>query len=178
MKWIAYITTLLVLTGCKSTSDINVVKNFDAERYTGVWYEAARLPHRFEENLSSVSAEYSFNDNGTIKVLNRGFNDKTQQWEEIEGVAKFKKAKNLGWLKVSFFKPFYASYKVIHLDEAYTQAIVTGPTYGYLWILVRDPALPQSELDQLVKRVEAFGFDTEPLIIVDQSKNKDSKSGD
>jgi apolipoprotein D and lipocalin family protein len=162
---------LLELAGCTSTSKLKVVSNFDADRYTGVWYEAARYPHRFEKGMSAVSATYSFNENGTIKVLNRGYVDGKQEWEEIEGVAKYKGSKDQGWLKVSFFKPFYASYKILYLDENYTKAIVTGPSYGYLWILVRDPKLPDSELNELIGKIKKLGFDSEKLIIVDQSKN-------
>ena len=161
----------LMMTGCRSTSKLEVVNEFEVDRYLGVWYEAARMPHRFEKNLSSVSATYSFNEDETIKVLNRGFNDKNQEWEEIEGVAKFKADSEQGWLKVSFFKPFYASYKIIHLNSTYTEAIVTGPSYGYLWILVRDPSLAEADVNKLIAKAEAFGFDTEKLIVVDQSKN-------
>lgn len=163
---------LTALTGCKSTSNLSVVDNFEADRYLGVWYEAARYPHRFEKGLSSVSATYSMNDDGTIKVENRGYKDSSKAWEDIEGVAKFRGDDDLGWLKVSFFKPFYASYKIIYLDEHYSKAIVTGPSYGYLWILVREPNLPESELDSLVALAQGFGFDPDKLIIVDQSKNQ------
>jgi apolipoprotein D and lipocalin family protein len=165
------IPAYMLMTGCRSTSKLEVVSNFEIERYLGVWYEAARLPHGFEKNLSSVSATYSFNEDATIKVLNRGFNDKKLEWEEIEGVAKFKSADDQGWLKVSFFKPFYASYKVIYLNEDYTQAIITGPSYGYLWILVREPALPKTEVERLITKAAAFGFETEKLILVDQTRN-------
>jgi apolipoprotein D and lipocalin family protein len=161
----------LLISGCRSTSRLEVVSDFEVDQYLGVWYEAARMPHRFEKDLSSVSAKYSFNEDGTIKVINRGFNDKKLAWEEIEGVAKFKADTDQGWLKVSFFKPFYASYKIIHLDSTYTQAIVTGPSYGYLWILVRDPALPKTDIEALVAKAAAFGFETEKLILVDQTKN-------
>jgi apolipoprotein D and lipocalin family protein len=171
MKILLSALMLLALVGCKSTSNLKVVSDFDAERYVGTWYEVARLPHGFEDGMSSVSATYSWNDDGTVRVLNRGYIDEKEEWKQIEGVAKFKGDKTQGWLKVSFFKPFYASYKIIDLDEAYTRAIVTGPTYGFLWILSRDPVLPQAEMDALVSKVRNFGFDTEKLIIVDQSLN-------
>lgn len=138
----------------------------------GTWYEAVRYPHRFEKGMSHVSATYSLNEDGTIEVLNRGFNERKQEWEEIQGVAKPKGNDGKGWLKVSFFKPFYASYKIIYLDEAYSKAIVTGPTYGYLWILVRNPELPEAELEELIERSEAFGFNREKMIIVEQTENK------
>ena len=124
-----------------------------------------------KKNLSSVSAEYSLNDDGTIKVMNRGFNDEKQAWEDIAGVAKTKDDSGKGWLKVRFFKPFYAAYKIIHLNSDYPQAIVTGPTYGYLWILVRAPAFPNDELQKLIDQAERFGFSREKLIRVDQTKN-------
>jgi apolipoprotein D and lipocalin family protein len=172
MKHAWSIVLLVCLAGCKSTSNLTVVSDFDVSAYLGTWYEAARYPHRFEKGLNSVSATYSLNNKGTIKVENRGFNDKKQKWEDIEGVAKFKDTDDRGWLKVSFFKPFYASYKIIYLDEAYSKAIVTGPSYGYLWILVRNPSLPKEELSELIDKAEKLGFDPEKLIIVDQSRNK------
>ena len=172
IKMLLSLFLLTALTGCKSTSNLSVVDNFDADRYLGVWYEAVRYPHRFEKGLSSVSATYSKNADGTIKVLNRGYKDSKQAWEDIEGVAKFKGDNDLGWLKVSFFKPFYASYKIIYLDEQYSKAIVTGPSYGYLWILVRDPNLSQGELEILITKAGSMGFDPERMIRVDQSKNK------
>lgn len=171
MKTLLSLLLLVAVAGCKSTSGIKVVDDFDGKRYLGVWYEAARYPHRFEKGLSSVSATYSENKDGTIKVLNRGYNDSKQEWKDIEGVATYKHGRDQGWLKVSFFKPFYASYKVAYLDENYSKAIVTGPTYGYLWILVRDPKLPKSELDALIEKVNALGFDPGKLIMVDQSRN-------
>lgn len=172
IKLLVSLLLLTALSGCKSTSNLSVVEHFDADRYLGVWYEAVRYPHRFEKGLSSVSATYSKNDGGTIKVINRGYEDSKQAWEDIEGVAKFKGDKDVGWLKVSFFKPFYASYKIIYLDDHYSKAIVTGPSYGYLWILVRDPNLSQKELDQLIAKAASMGFDPEKMIRVDQSKNK------
>ena len=162
---------LLGLVGCKSTSNLEVISGFDGDRYMGVWYEVARYPHRFEKGMSSVSATYSLNKDGTIKVMNRGYTDDEQKWDDIEGVAKLKGAEDKGWLKVSFFKPFYASYKIIYLNDEYTKAIVTGPTYGYLWILVRDPALPEAELEDLISKAENLSFEREELIIVDQSRN-------
>ena len=161
----------LALVGCKSTSNLAVVSGFDFEKYLGTWYEVARNDHGFERGMSNVSATYSKNEDGTVNVLNRGFKENKQEWDGIEGVAKLKGDADQGWLKVSFFKPFYASYKIIHLDDAYTEAIVTSSTYGYLWILTREPDVPQADLDRLLKRAESYGFDRSGILLVDQSKN-------
>jgi len=47
-----------------------------------------------------------------------------------------------GYLKVSFFGPFYGSYIVLDLDhEHYRYSLVCGPNKSYLWILARDPEI-------------------------------------
>ncbi len=172
MKTYPFALALLVLAGCRSTSKLEVVSEFDSGRYLGTWYEIARYPHRFEKGLSAVSAEYSANDDGTIKVVNKGYLAEKKEWKSIEGVAKPKDDPTRGWLKVSFFKPFYASYKIVHLDPGYTEAIIAGPTYGYLWILARDPVLPPEHLSELVAKTAAMGYDTNKLVFVDQTLNQ------
>lgn len=159
--------SLVLLAGCRSTSNLPVVENFDVNRYLGTWYEAARYPHHFEKGLSRVTAHYSLNPDGTIRVVNRGYNADKQKWEEAVGKARFKDDPTQGWLKVSFFGPFYASYKILYLDNSYTEAIITGPTYNYLWILMRNPVVPQVELDRLMRKADGLGFDTNRLEIVD-----------
>jgi apolipoprotein D and lipocalin family protein len=159
------------VAGCKATSDLSVVQNFDSERYLGTWYEVARNDHRFERNMTDVSAAYSRNPDGTIKVINRGYKENQQAWKTIEGVAKFKNRRDEGWLKVSFFGPFYGAYKILHLDENYTEAIVTSSSYRYLWILTRAPDVPEQDLERLLTRAEGFGFERSKIRVVDQSRN-------
>jgi apolipoprotein D and lipocalin family protein len=169
MKMLYLLLIPFLLSGCASTSDLSAVSDFDLGRYLGTWYEAARYDHGFERGMGAVSATYSMNADGTIKVVNRGYEN--GEWKEITGVAKPKQEPDQGWLRVSFFKPFYGSYKIIYLDPEYTQAVVTSSTRSYLWILTRRPVLPEAELEQLMVRAEGFGFDRDKMILVDQSLN-------
>ncbi|HEY5621418.1 MAG TPA: lipocalin family protein [Pontiella sp.] len=160
-----------LLSGCASTSDLSAVSDFDLERYLGTWYEAVRYDHGFERGMSAVSATYSMNKDGTIKVVNRGYKIDNNTWNEATGVAKPKHELSQGWLMVSFFKPFYGAYKIIYLDPEYTEAIITSSTRRYLWILTRRPVLTEAELEQLIVRAEGFGFDRNKMILVDQALN-------
>ena len=83
----------------------------------GKWYEIARLDHSFEKNMSNVNATYTLNSAGVISVTNRGYNEKTGKWKQIEGRARFIGDNDVGSLKVSFFGPFYGGYHVIALDK-------------------------------------------------------------
>ena len=79
------------------------VKNFDINRYQGLWYEIFRLDHSFERDLTHVTPNYRINSSEDIIVLNRGFDRKTYQWEGADGIAKFQGIKEVASLSVSFF---------------------------------------------------------------------------
>lgn len=162
---------LLPLAACsvQVPDGISPTSGFSLDAYLGRWYEIARLDHRFERGLSQVSAEYSLREDGGVRVLNRGFDTGKGEWDEAEGRAYFVEDESTGFLKVSFFGPFYGAYVVIDHDPQ-AWSLVSGPDRSYLWILAREPQLPQATLDDLVKRAAALGFDTEALIYVDQSR--------
>ena len=163
----------LILTACTSKPEnVEPVTDFDAQQYLGKWYEIARLDHSFEEGLSNVTATYSKRDDGGIKVVNRGFNDEEGQWDEAEGKAYFVKDEQTGWLKVSFFGPFYASYIVADLDKNYQWSLVTGPDKDYLWILARQPEMDDSQRSALVQKAASLGYDTDALIFVKHDRNQ------
>ncbi|KGE02773.1 lipocalin family protein [Pseudohaliea rubra] len=164
----------VVLAGCTGMPDgVEPVSGFEAERYLGRWYEIARLDHSFERGLDGVNANYSFNDDGSVRVLNRGFDVEEGGWDEAEGVARFVQDSSVGHLKVSFFGPFYGSYVVFELDKAdYQYAFVSGFNRSYLWLLARTPTVDEALKRRFVTSAEALGFATEDLVWVDQSRNE------
>jgi apolipoprotein D and lipocalin family protein len=158
-----------VLAGCVGAPEgVEPVRGFEVERYMGRWHEIARLDHRFERGLEQVTATYALNPDGTVSVLNKGYNPAKGEWSEAEGKAKFVGAQDVGALKVSFFGPFYGAYNVIDLDPQYQHALVVGPNRSYLWILARSSALPADVVERLVGKAKALGFDTSTLIYVRQ----------
>ena len=161
----------LVLTGCVAVpDDLQPVSGFQPERYLGTWYEIARLDHSFERGMSRVTAEYRKRDDGGLDVINRGYLADSKTWKEASGKAYFFDGLDKGYLKVSFFGPFYGSYVVFKLDaKDYRYALVSGPDRSYLWLLARSPTLDAATRDRLVARAQAAGFDTSKLIFVDQS---------
>ncbi len=162
------IALVLLLTGCVRTPEnIKPVDNFKIEKYLGKWYEIARLDHPFEQGLTRVTAEYILRDDDGLRVINRGYSAKENKWKEAEGKAYFVKGSNQGYLKVSFFGPFYGSYIVFELDhENYQYSLVCGPNKSYLWVLARSPKIKEVIKDILVAKAAALGFDTSKLIYV------------
>ena len=140
--------------------------DFDVDRYAGRWYEVARIDHFFEKGLVRTSADYSRNADGTIKVINRGFDPARQRWKESVGKARFVGEPSEAALKVSFFGPFYGGYNVVALDPQYQWAMVVGSSLDYFWILSRTPTLAQDVKDKLMDQARALGVDEQQVLWV------------
>lgn len=159
----------LLLAGCDSMRPppgVTPVTPFDVQRYAGRWYELARLDHAFERGMTDVSATYTVQADGSVRVVNRGYAPATGTWREAVGKALFIGAHTTGSLKVSFFGPFYGGYHVAALDPDYRWALVLGPNTGYAWILARDKQLPPAQRDAIVARARELGVDTSALLWV------------
>lgn len=159
--------TLLTLNACRSIpKGASAVKPFDLKKYMGAWYEIARFDYKFEKNLNNVTASYSLNPDGSIKVDNKGFNYIKKMWKQSVGKAKpagdLKEAK----LRVSFFGPFYSAYNVIAIDTSYKYALVAGKRKRYLWILSRETSIPENVKDEYLKLATSIGYKTDGLIWV------------
>ena len=172
MKWKALGMVLLMLAaGCgtgRPPRGIQPVAGFDLQAYLGTWYEIARLDHVFERGLEQVRAEYSLNPDGSVRVLNSGFDPAKKKWKTAEGRARFAGAADQASLAVSFFRPFYAGYHVFALDPR-EYALVTSGSRDYLWILARSKTLPPERTAALLAQAAAAGFDTNALIWVKQA---------
>ena len=129
------LVTLLGLSGCSTAppEGVTAVTPFDLSRYEGKWYELARLDHSFERGLSDVSATYAAQADGSVEVINRGYDSKRNEWRQAVGRALFTGDPTTASLKVSFFGPFYGGYHVVALDQQnYRWAMVAGPDRDYL----------------------------------------------
>lgn len=169
LRWLVLVAAVLALGGCALTGPppgITPVAPFDLSRYEGRWYEIARLDHRFERGLTDVRATYRRQADGSVEVVNRGFDTGNGAWRQATGKALFIGEPTTGSLKVSFFGPFYGGYHVAALDADYRWAVVVGPDRGYAWILARDRELAPDVRARVVARAADLGIDTPSLIWV------------
>lgn len=146
-----------------------VVQSFDVEKYTGKWYEIARLDFYWEKGLSKVTAEYTLNPDGSIKVDNKGFDAEKNEWKQSVGKAKFVADENEGALKVSFFGPFYSGYNVVKIDEGYNYALVFGEDLDNMWILSRTKTIPEQIKNEYLDYAKRSGYNTNELVWTNQN---------
>ena len=175
MKRVAQISLavmMLLFLSCSGLPEgAQPVQNFDKEKYLGKWYEIARLDVSFEKNLNNTTADYSLREDGSIRVLNKGYNTKKKKWKQAEGKAKFVENENVGMLKVSFFGPFYGGYNIVALDPEYKYALVAGSNLKYLWVLSRETSIPNKVKEDYLKTARDIGYNTNELLWIEHNKN-------
>jgi len=162
-------TIVVLLKGCAGLPEkVAPITDFKLNKYLGTWYEIARLDHRFERGLEQVTANYSLNEDGTVKVTNRGFKAIDGEWKEAFGKAKFSGDSDIGYLKVSFFGPFYGPYVIFEIDSVdYQYAFVTS-SKNALWLLSRTPTISPELKAKFITTVRDFGYNVDKLIFVKQ----------
>lgn len=159
---------IFILTLTSSFSFAQEDKPFVVNKYLGLWYETYSIPNYFQKNCLNVTANYSLNDNGTIKVINTCRDATGVTKKEVEGQAVLKSLTNR-YLKVYFYRPFGLNlwggdYYVLALEKNYQWAIVGTPNHKYGWILSRKPFLTPSELTIIKDKIKQLGFDWDDFI--------------
>lgn len=165
-KFFCYIAMIIGLTACggQLTVDNSVVDSLDLDRYLGEWYEIARFDHSFERGMDFCKASYTLQEDGTVEVLNTGIKD----GEPKEAKGKGKLTDTPALLRVSFFGPFYADYRVMLLDSAYQYALIGSGSDDYLWILSRTPKLAEDVKAKVLGEAKRRGYNVEKLNWVEQ----------
>ena len=148
-----------------------MVDQVDYERYSGTWYEVARLPFRFQKQcVSDVTATYGPRPDGRITVTNR-CRKSSGEIDEAVGVARRVEGRPPSVLKVRFAPAFlsflpivWGDYQIIALGENYDHVVIGTPDRKYLWILARTPRIDEALYGSLVDQAAAQGFDVARLL--------------
>jgi apolipoprotein D and lipocalin family protein len=161
----------LLLAACGGDDrPLTTVDQVDLQRYAGTWYEIARLPQWFQRGCYNSTATYSLNDDDSVKVVNRCQREDDEP-SVAEGEARVVPGSNNAKLKVRFDNWFSrllpkvaeGNYWVIALDKDYQTVVIGEPGREYLWVLARQPRLPDDQYRALVGLAEEKGFPVEAL---------------
>jgi apolipoprotein D and lipocalin family protein len=155
--------------------EVRSVPMLELGRYLGLWFEVGRLPLRFEdEGAKDVTAEYSLNDDGTVRVDNRCLDEKDEPTQALgQGVPD---EQHPGRLQVTFLPaalrwiPFTkADYWVLRIDERYENALVGTPDRKHLWLLSRDHRIAADVESSYLETARSQGYQLEGWIRPAQS---------
>lgn len=153
------------------------VAKLDLNKFTGSWYEIARLPDKREENCASNGTvlyalgykPHTFQLGTFCRLIRGDYND----WGDKGKTSK----EGDGTLKISRWVFFSTRYNVTALGPEYDWALVGKPNHKALWILSRTRTMDPSLLSTVEATASAQGFDTSKLLIVPQPTDAPAAPG-
>jgi len=168
--WIALLISVEMLF---AVGKVQTVPRVDLQRYLGKWYQIAYFPTRFQPNKGGmVTAEYSLDNKGDIRVVNTSYKD--DEGREVRQRADAKAwsvDKSNSKLKVRFVWFATGDYWVVKLDEKnYSYSVVSDPSRKYLWILSRTPAMAKGVYQEITDFLSQNGWNLDKLALTGKLK--------
>ena len=157
------------LSGCASHPPMPVVERVDLDRFMGDWYVIASIPTLFEKDIYNAVERYDRlgpkKIQTTFSYRKGGFDGEKAEMKPVGYVQD--DGSNALW-GMQFIWPIKADYRVVHLDPDYRTTIIGRIKRDYVWIMAREPQIPDGEYEALVRRVKALGYDVGKLSRVPQ----------
>ena len=157
------ITGLAVVLGACVTRvpEMKTVEFVDLERFMGSWYVIANIPTYLEKGAHNAVETYELEDDGSISTTftfrKDGFDGKPKEYNPRGFVTD--KTSNALW-GMRFVWPIKADYRIVYLDDDYSQTIIGRQKRDFVWIMARTPTISDDDFEMLMKRSEALGYDT------------------
>lgn len=171
MKFVRYVVMsgFAMLAGCQSMPPIHTVNYVDLNRFMGDWYVIADIPTFIDKNAYNAVESYKLNDDGTIATtftFNEGGFDGDKKSYHPTGYV-FDKKTNSVW-GMQFVWPIKADYRIVYLNQDYSQVIVGRNKRDYVWIMARSPHISDADYQSLLKLIAEQGYDTSKIKQVPQ----------
>ena len=159
---VALASALIGFPGCRPPAGVplRTVAKVDLARFMGDWYVLASIPTFIEKGAHNAIESYRLEADGTIATtftFRKGGFDGPEKRYSPRGFI-FDRSSNAVW-GMRFVWPIKADYRILHLNEAYTQTLIGRVKRDYLWIMARTPAIPESDYLELLRLAADQGYD-------------------
>ena len=168
-KSLVLLATVITLFGCSNHAPMATVDYVDIDRFMGDWYVIASIPTPLEKDIYNAVESYERIEPKTIQTTfafrKGGFDGESKEMKPVGYVGD--DGSNAIW-GMQFIWPIKADYRIVYLDEAYSQTIIGRQKRDFVWIMTREPEIPDSDYAELVSVVKSLGYDVSKLRKVPQ----------
>lgn len=172
MKKLLAIFCAMILTACSTHTPMKTVDYVDLDRFMGDWYVIANIPTFIETEAHNAVESYSLNEDGTINTVFT-FHDGSFEGEKKRYNPKgfiTDEDSNAVW-GMQFIWPIKADFRVVYLDDDYGITIIGRNARDYVWLMAREPSIPEEKYQQLVQYIADLGYDASQINRVPQKWN-------
>ena len=166
------------IVGCGSTPPIHTVEKLNLQRFMGDWYVIASIPTVFEKEAFNAIENYRLDEEGVVETTFRFNKGGFEGPEKIYRSRAFvlDEQSNAHW-GMQFVWPFKAEYRVVYLAEDYSRTIIGRSKRDYVWIMAREPSIPDADYARLLKLLEDYGYDIRQVQKVPQQTFSEKRPG-
>jgi len=161
----------VLLAGCAAgrRPPIHTVPHVDLPRFMGDWYVIANIPTYIEKNAHNAVESYRLDADGTIATTftfrEGSFEGKHKRYQPRGFVLDTQS--NAVW-GMQFVWPFKGDFRIVYLNTDYTQTVVGREKRDYVWIMARQPTIPEPDYQHIVELLAREGYDTTQIRKVPQ----------
>jgi apolipoprotein D and lipocalin family protein len=152
----------LLLAGCRGEErpPLALADDVDLARFMGDWYVIANIPTFIEKGAHNAVESYRLADDGTIETTFTFRADAFDGEEKRYTPRGFVRedSGNAVW-GMQFVWPVKADYRIAWLDAGYTQTIIGREARDFVWIMARQPAIPDADYERLLGFLAEQGYD-------------------
>jgi apolipoprotein D and lipocalin family protein len=161
----------LTLAACAGSGpEMKTVDYVDLERFMGDWYVIANIPTFLEKGAHNAVETYEMNKDGTIATTftfrDGGFDGEKKEYNP-KGFVRDTGSNALWGMR--FIWPIKADYRIVYLDDDYSQTIIGRQKRDFVWIMAREPNISEEDYAMLLGVVESLGYDVSRVERVPQS---------
>lgn len=169
MRAAALLSALAAVPAATAARAPAITQPIDLARFAGTWFEIGRLPARHERQCADdVTATYLL-DRSHIDVVNQ-CRRAHGRLDTVRGRARVVDPVSRAKLRVTFAPALlrwlpgaWADYWILDVSPGYRRALVGTPDRKSLWILAREPSIPETEYHALLLQAAAQGYETQRM---------------
>lgn len=151
---------LLTLAACSSPPPIRIATAVDLERFMGDWYVIANIPTWIERDAHNAVESYRLTQDGTVATTfsfrQGGFEGELKTYHPTGYILD--RESNAVW-GMQFLWPIQADYRIVFVDESYSQTVIGRTARDYVWLMARTPEIPDSDYQRFLTLIAQEGYD-------------------
>ena len=167
---LAILISCVAVAGCAARrAPIHTVPHVDLPRFMGDWYVIANIPLFLEKDAYNAVESYRLEADGTIATTftfrKGGFDGEPKRYRPRGFV--FDTQSNAVW-GMQFIWPFKSDFRIVYLNADYTQTVIGREKRDYVWIMARQPTIPEADYQRILELLAREGYDTTQIQKVPQ----------
>ena len=153
---------LALLSACTGgpKAEMKTVDKVDLPRFMGPWYVIANIPTAIEKGAHNAVESYKLADDGSIETTFTfragAFDGKSKSYHPRGFVVD--RTTNALW-GMRFIWPIKADYRIVYLNDDYSQTVIGRIKRDYVWIMARTPQISDADYQRLLRFVTQLGYD-------------------